>query len=95
MKRLGVFAIGLLLLSGSRSPAIAGDARSNNLALLVEAQGKVSSRLASASVEKGSAQYALRGELKQIDHLIAALKAGEDVDPKRIEQVLKRARVIH
>lgn len=31
---------------------------------------------------------------QQIDHLIAALEAGENVDPKRIERVLKRARVV-
>jgi len=94
MKRLGTFSLGLLILSGSLSLAIAGDTRTDNLALLGQAQEKVSSRLASSSVEKGSAPYALRGELQQIDHLIAALEAGENVDPKSIERVLKRARVV-
>lgn len=94
MKYAGLAAIGLLILSGGISPATAGDRRADDLALLGQAQARVSSRLATSSVDKGSAQYALRGELEQIDRLIAELEAGRDVDPRTIERALKRARVI-
>jgi len=96
MKHRGIFAfaIGLSIFSGSLSPATAGDTRSEDLALLVQAQRRVSSQIAAAGVQRGSAQYTLLAERRQLDGIISALEAGEDVEPERIERALKRARVI-
>lgn len=87
-------AVGLGLLAAGVSPAIAGETRPTDLALLVEAQSRLSAQIATASLQKNNSQYSLLGERRQVDGMIAALKAGENVAPERIERALKRARVL-
>jgi len=94
MKRLGAFGIGLLVLSVSGLPAVAGETRSSDLALLRKAQSRLSAQLASASAQKGGGQYSLLAERRQVDDMISALEAGKAVDPERIERALKRSRVV-
>lgn len=94
MKVSRAVAIGALLVATSVSQATASEATSNNLALLVEAQSRLDAQITTASVHKGSSQYTLLAERRQLDEMIAALETGEDVAPDRIERALKRARVL-
>jgi len=94
MKHLRAVAVGLLFLAAGVSQATAGETRPSDLALLEEAQSRLTAQITTASVQRNNGQYALLAERNQVDDLIAALEAGKDVAPERIERALKRARVV-
>lgn len=94
MRPLRAVATGLLFLATSVSQATAGETRANDLALLVKAQSRLTAQITTASVQRNNGQYPLLAERRQIDDMIAALEAGKDVAPERIERALRRARVL-
>lgn len=94
MKRLRPVAIGLLFLAAGVSQARAGETWPSDLALRHEAQSRLAAQATSANVQKGNGQYALLAERRQVDEMIAALEAGKDIAPERIERALKRTRVL-
>ena len=94
MKHLTAVAIGLLFVAAGTSQGAAGEMRPNDLALLVEARSRLTAQITTASVQRSNAQYPLLADRRQVDDMIAALEAGKNVDPERIERVLQRARVL-
>lgn len=94
MKHLRAVAIGLLFLTAGASQAMAGETRPSDLALLVKARSRLTAQITTASVQRSNGQYPLLAERRQVDDMIAALEAGKDVAPERIERALKRARVV-
>lgn len=94
MKHLRAVAVGLLFLAAGVSQAMAGETRPSDLALLMEAQSRLTAQITTASVQKNNSQYSLLAERRQVDGMIAALESGKDVAPERIERALKRARVL-